>query len=187
LELVPHFLEIEITFIIGNESRITLHMPATTTYQNWDFILAHMVKQGLSEYIKKGHIKINIPKAPDMVLNKMGHTFVLMHGHTVKSWAGLPIYGLMKMIDKQRTLRKDTGGFDVIETGHFHCAQELMEQTLIVNGCLVGNGAFARNTLHLTGKATQTLYFTTEENAIDSKILIQNMGTVRKHPYSYSS
>jgi hypothetical protein len=185
ITLVQHYDVVEITGVIGNESRISEgKMPAKISYQNYDYLLYHMVKVYLQEYIKAGKVVFNIPKSPEIVIVKMGYNFLLMHGYSIKNHGSLlPVYGVMRMEKEQQSMRKNQGGVDVIEVAHFHEENSLMNGRIYINSALTGLDEYAKNMLHKFGPATQTCLFVTKADCVKFTHTIKHLEQAKTHPF----
>lgn len=184
---LSHFFEhIVLTGVVGNESRIMPKKPSKIIYHNYDFLFYHMVSAYLNNYMKKRNIEFNIPLAPKILVKRQNHTSLLFHGDTVMSWAGLPVYGLMRLIKEEQTILKAQGGFDTIECGHFHVSNELSNELLIVNGAFCGPDEYSQNTLHKYGISSQNLHILYDGN-IEMKRTIKLDQVPAKHPFIFDS
>lgn len=181
------FPVIRVNCVVGNESRMTQEQMAKLQYQNFDFLLYHMTKAYLKEYIKQGKIIFNIPYSPEVVVEKLGWEALLLHGHSVKSWNSIPAYGLLRMESCQQEMRKARGGIDFLECAHFHEGNELKNEKIFVNGALAGADEYSRNGLHRFGPPSQRLLFVTEKEGIAYSRVIKNMEMARTHPFVYGN
>jgi len=134
--LVPYFDKINITGVVGNESRLDKVKPAAEKSNNFDYLCYHIISICLATYIKQGKIKFFIPSSPEIIVEKMGWKFLLIHGDAIKSWMGIPFYGIERHTYKQQRKRRAKGGFDYMEIGHFHTDSRLKE--VLMNGSLCG-------------------------------------------------
>lgn len=154
--LSPHFDLLNITGVIGNEPRVDQKKPSQQKYNNFDYLGYHIMSMCLVNYIKEKRIVFNIPRSPEIVLNRMGKNFLLTHGDQIRSWMGIPFYGVDRHIFKQQRKRRTRGGFDYIEMGHFHEGNKLREA--LMNGALCGVDSYAYHDLSETGPPTQKLF-----------------------------
>lgn len=155
--LARHFDVIEINGIVGNESRMTVKKESRFRYDNQDFMMYQIISLYLAEYMKAGRVKFSIPLSPEVVVIKEGWKFLLTHGDTIKSWAGIPYYGINRQDATQQKLRRKFAGYDFWELAHFH-TPTMLEWKLMVNGALVGADGYAKNTLHLFSEPSQLTF-----------------------------
>ena len=71
------------------------------------------------------------------------HKFLITHGNDVKSWMGIPYYGLSRGIGREakKRMKKKMGMFDLLSIGHWH-VPSVVEDMIFVNGCLTGTTEF---------------------------------------------
>lgn len=94
------FPKIEIHAVTGNHGRVG-KKGVEKRFVNWDYIVYKFLEQSLSN---QKQIKFNIPRAPFQVTEILGNKFLLMHGEVVKSWGGIPFYGLVRAENKYRSI-----------------------------------------------------------------------------------
>jgi hypothetical protein len=74
------------------------------------------------------------------------YTFLGEHGDTVKSWMGVPFYGIERERAREATRRMHDGrGFHYLIMGHWHSpifAGQADAAGMIVGGCLGGTTAY---------------------------------------------
>ena len=115
-----------------------------------------MLSVALRKYIRNGRIEFNIPLSPELVIEKEGWAFLLTHGDTVKSWMGIPHYGIERQDAKQQKMRRSRGGYDYWELGHFHTPGTLERR--LMNGSVCGTDLYAKSILHVTGPPSQKTF-----------------------------
>jgi len=102
-----------------------------------------------------------------MTTEIQGKTFLVFHGDEIKSWQGIPWYGIERAIARLRELFQAKGVmFDYAALGHMHNWAELeraVGQTM-VNGSLVGGSEYSIGRLFSTSPPTQALYFMHSEH-----------------------
>jgi len=71
-----------------------------------------------------------------------GKKFLVEHGHAVKSWMGIPYYGLERARAREAVKRMNTDrGFHYQSFGHWH-VPGWFSGNMLVNGCLTGTTEF---------------------------------------------
>jgi len=72
-----------------------------------------------------------------------GYKFLLTHGNDIKSWMGIPYYGLSRDFGKEakKRMRAKHDQFDFMSIGHWH-VPSVIEDMIFVNGCLCGTTEF---------------------------------------------
>lgn len=78
--------------IYGNHGRVAKR-GIEKSFVNWDYLCYKFIQSRLAD--QKG-ITFEIPKAPFKVVDVMGVKFLLTHGDQIRSWNGLPFYGLVR-------------------------------------------------------------------------------------------
>lgn len=154
--LAAHFDEVEITGVIGNEPRLDIKKPAQEKFNNFDYLCYQIISVCLAEYIRKKRVKMNIPMSPEIVVQRMGRNFLLIHGDQIRGWMGIPFYGIERHTYKQQRKRRHMGGFDYMEMGHFHDGNKLRET--LMNGALCGVDAYAYHNLSEISDPTQKVF-----------------------------
>jgi hypothetical protein len=184
--LATKFPKIVVNCICGNEARIPLKMTSKHYYHGYDYIMYEMTKAYLKDYIKQGKIDFRIFKSPTAIVEKMGWKALLMHGNSVKMWGtGTPVYGMLRMKYKEQDLRRNSGGFDFIESRHFHTAYEIENESIYINGALCGLDQYVKNELHSSATPSQRLLFITEDRGVEFSRSIKGLGETEEHPFVY--
>jgi len=191
ISLLPYFKDINITCLPGNHGRL-FKKPEfkNKVINNYDTLIYHITSMFLSEYIKEGYIKFNIPESPECVIVRKGWGFLLGHSDQIKAWSGFPVYGFFRDNAKQQKLRKlrsvlskndfvpsdsldgaivnmknarSVSGYDFRECGHWHSMQVIDDWTTIINGSLLGGNEYSLNNLHTISEPTQTIAYLSKQ------------------------
>lgn len=90
-------------------------------------------------------IKWEIPKDALVFTKIQGHGFLCCHGDTIKSWMGIPYYGIARAAMKENHTRTQQGKepFKYFALGHFHTHFEC--PGVIMNGALTGTNELDHN------------------------------------------
>lgn len=150
--------EIHVVCIYGNHGRTTHKKGASKAHSNWDYVLyRHMAKVLQHET----RIKWFIPKAWFALVDVMGWRIYGTHGDTVKSWMGIPFYGIQRH-DARTTLLLQSVGVDYhyMVYGDKHITATLPRVTgqQIMNGSTVGGSDFSMHQLSTASEPMQTLF-----------------------------
>lgn len=144
-ELARHFDNVYVKQIGGdNHSRLVRKPQAAQKAQN---SMGYLVYEIANEAAKK-HSNVIPERAEGMKLTfKIGnYTFLGEHGDTVKSWMGVPFYGIERERAREATRRMHDGrGFHYLIMGHWHSpifAGQADAAGMIVGGCLGGTTAY---------------------------------------------
>jgi hypothetical protein len=134
-----------------NHSRLTRKPQAKEGGINsFNFIVAVLAEKMLSDH---ANVIFNIHTAPQEVVDVMGRKYLLMHGHQIRGWAGVPWYGWDRKVGKESQSRlslimenperMETLGYHKMIAGHFHTPIDTMFYS--IGGSLSGTNAFDRN------------------------------------------
>jgi hypothetical protein len=118
---------------------------------NWDIVSYRYLKLKIANAVK-----VDIADVPMIIESEgdastfikkatwRGHSYLLYHGHDIRSYAGIPWYGMMNRLIKWQTTRA-LGGFDVAMMGHFHSWGDWQINTfrMIESGTMVSDDEWA--------------------------------------------
>lgn len=144
-ELAPHFDNVYVKQIGGdNHSRLVRKPQAAGKAQN---SMGYLVYEIANEVARK-NTNVHTERAEGMKMTfKIGNfTFLGEHGDTVKSWMGVPFYGIERERAREATRRMHDGrGFHYLILGHWHSpifAGQADAAGMVVGGCLGGTTAY---------------------------------------------
>ena len=144
LRLCQEFREVNVCSVAGNHGRVKEERYFKGKQDNnFDYLISKMLEK-LTRQQK--NLTWNIPEAFWAIEEVAGQRYLLMHGDMVKSWAGIPWYGLDRLYKKWRTLESDYGmGFNHLVIGHFHNPNvfTVVRGKMYVNGSLKGGDEFS--------------------------------------------
>jgi len=155
LELAQVFPEIEFTGIVGNHGRMSKEIRFKRRYVNWDYITYTLLALLLRN---QKNIKFNLPRSFWAIQEIEGKNFLFLHGDNINSWAGIPWYGIQRMVYRLRSLLASKGTkIDYVCLGHFHNAGTLddIDGEIIINGSVIGASEYSIGKLFLGTKARQ--------------------------------
>jgi len=127
--LAPYFEEIVVEFLVeDNHSRLTKKPQAKEAGKN---SMNYLVGVLLEEYLKKhGNVQFNIYPQHAKVVQVSTLNYLLLHGHGIRAWMGIPWYGIERRVARESTARQriimqdidraKEVGFDKVLHGHFH-------------------------------------------------------------------
>jgi hypothetical protein len=139
------FERIVVRGVIGNHGPISREggRPAGPTWNNFDWLFYHMLKDRLQNYPE---IEFKIPRSPFMVDKVLGWSFLAQHGEKVRMYQGqTPWYGLDRDVARMRDmLHSIEEDFYYALYAHFHTQEqaELTAGERIMNGSIVGGSLF---------------------------------------------
>lgn len=123
----------------GNHGRMGRKKNDTSPTDNFEYLIYHFVKQRLSDM---KDIYFEFTKAKHMIVEINEHKFWLEHGDTVRSWMGVPFYGIKReMSNINAMLGKFHEHADYLLAGHFHTKANF--EDIFMNGSFVGGDSYS--------------------------------------------
>lgn len=138
VNLLDTFETLFVPCVTGNHGRIG-RKGERKRHINWDYLVSKMVSAKLENYADR--IQFEIPKAPFIAANIEGHEFLFRHGDGIKSWMGLPYYGISRSVGRWTAIQSTQNKrFEYMVMGHFHQAASIpfTGGEVLVNGCFPG-------------------------------------------------
>lgn len=158
LDLARVFPKVIVTCVVGNHGRVgqKKYFKHKQTV-SWDYVFYQTLALLLQ---KQKNVHFNIPMSFWAGVEVQGHKFLIMHGDLVKSWAGIPFYGMNRESSKWMEImasKKDY--FEYFVASHFHTKAILQSATgeKILNASLKGGDEYAAG-LGLYGDPVQILF-----------------------------
>lgn len=157
-DLARAFPKVIVTCVVGNHGRIKHEKYFKHKQQvSWDYIfytnLALMLKN-------QKNIIFNIPLSFWAGVQIQGHNFMIQHGDLIKSWGGIPFYGIAREAGKwTEIMASQKEFFQYFVCSHFHTKAVMQTPTgeRIMNASLKGGDEYAAG-LGLTGAPVQLLF-----------------------------
>lgn len=98
LQLARVFPRIIVTCVVGNHGRVKHEKYFKHKQQvNWDYVFYNNLALLLKD---QPNITFQIPLSWWAGTEIKGHNFLVMHGDLIKSWGGIPFYGINRMVAK---------------------------------------------------------------------------------------
>lgn len=145
LRLQVYYPNIDIETIPGNHGRSGKF---SHEMANWDIVTYKYLNFKL-----KGRIKVNQHSPDDYngfvrKVNWLGWNYLLYHGHEIKSWGGIPWYGILMRLSRWMLSSRLTP-FDVALMGHFHTfgRWEFNKVTVLSGGTPISDDEWAFQSL----------------------------------------
>ncbi len=179
-ELAVYFPKIEIIYLSGNHGRRSVRKNYHGARDNWDYLIAETARMYCRE-IK--NINFVIPDAYSACVDIEGYGFGLSHGDDIRSWNGIPWYGIerktrrLAAISATRSKRIHYFCF-----GHFHNAatQVALDGETIINGSWVATDPYAYESLSVFSEPSQWLFGVNQKYGISWR-LNMSLKTEREH------
>jgi len=158
LELSQLFQEISIDGVLGNHGRISKKRYYKRRYTNWDFIFYQFLGTFLSS---NERIKCNFPKSFFLVKKIYDWNFLVLHGDNIRSWFGIPWYGIERAMWRLGDLLQGKGvriHYRVL--GHFHKTGELDRAPgeILINGSFSGGSEYSLGAMFEFDRPTQLFF-----------------------------
>ena len=179
-DLTSKFLDLEIKIIgvSGNHTRLTKTKTDVIPTETMDYCgYAYM----MALLGRVPCIQFNIAESWHVYEKICGHGFYITHGDGIRSYRGLPAYGLIKaghsiqscllVEDKDLSRRNpdmlasDIRFVDYMVTGHFHSDNMLedVDVEIITNGSPTGTSPYAAKDLRRAARPSQTILIVNED------------------------
>src|SRR6266576_1894494 len=139
--LLDTFETISVISITGNHGRIG-RKGEHKRHLNWDYLVSKVLEE---RFRGNDRIKFNVPKSPFAIVNIHGYNWLFRHGDNIKSWAGIPWYGLERSTGKWIAMQAREGRIlHYAASGHLHQQASIPYAgvEIIVNGSVVGTTTF---------------------------------------------
>lgn len=186
-ELSTHFPKIEIIYLSGNHGRRSVKKDYHSARDNWDYLIAETARMYCRD-IKS--INFVIPDAYSAGVDIEGWGFGLSHGDDIRSWQGIPWYGIERKTRRLAAISATRGKrIHYYCFGHFHNAatQAALDGETIINGSWVATDPYAYESLSVFSEPSQWLFGVHQKQGISWR-LNMSLRTDREHlgPCRYS-
>ena len=157
-DLSPYFPNIKVICTSGNHGRRSIKKDYEEPWNNWDYLVHETARAYCKDLI---NVEFKIPESFSACINIEGHTFCVKHGDDIRSWNGIPWYGLERHTRRLKALstvnKKD---IDYFCFGHFHTlsTQAYMTGEIMLNGAWVGTSPYVYNSLAAYNTPMQLLH-----------------------------
>jgi hypothetical protein len=144
----------------GNHGRLPdqRRMDQKHPLRNWDTMVYFFAQACLREAADR--ITFVIPNAYATGFTILGHNFLQQHGHDIKSWNGIPWYGIQRYTSRVGAIEAAAHRHvQYFLFGHFHTATSLPHPggEMFVNGSLIGATEYGVNALGVSDRPAQWL------------------------------
>tara|TARA_R110000824_G_scaffold17485_4_gene70857 strand:- start:447 stop:1694 length:1248 start_codon:yes stop_codon:yes gene_type:complete len=180
-QVSQHFESVEISCTVGNHGRMKQKKEMKEASVSWDYMCYQLMAGWLKNF---GHITFDIPKSRFAVTPIEQMKFLHWHGDGIKSWNGIPWYGITRAVKSVReALQVGDIQFDGVAMGHFHVPHEYMMPTgpLLINGNWKGGDEYALDGLNTIIKPYQTLFYVHSEYGYVGSELIHLVDADKSH------
>lgn len=182
VELLDTFETIFVPILTGNHGRIG-RKGAHKRHLNWDYLIGEMIKRKLEPY--RDRITIEVPMAAFALIDIEGYRWLLRHGDGIKSWGGIPYYGIQRSTGRWiAILAADNKRFDYMAMGHFHAPAHLpfTGGETIINGCFPGTTEFSVEVIESLSRPMQFFGMVHPEHGLGARYPIYLDGGKKLSP-----
>jgi len=171
-------LEIKIIGVAGNHTRLTKTKTDVIPTETMDYCgYAYM----MALLAMEAQISFNLAESWHVYEKICGYGFYITHGDGIRSYRGLPAYGLIKaghsiqsclLVEDKAIARNnpdmqasDIRFVDYMITGHFHSDNSLedVDVEIITNGSPTGTSPYAAKDLRRAARPSQTILIVTKD------------------------
>lgn len=130
--------------VAGNHGRGGSLKRAVHEAANWDIVTYRYTAMR----VERDGIDVTVPTSKDVfarVVRIRGHNILIHHGHWIRSWGGIPYYGIQRFVLNTSILSK-WPNWKIILCGHFHCLADISfsnNKRLLLSGTPVTDDDFA--------------------------------------------
>lgn len=172
LRMQAYFGQIDVPCVYGNHGRVGMK-GENKLYTNWDYIAYKFLEARLAS---QPRIRFEIPLTWWHLVDIRGSRFLLTHGDQIKSWMGIPYYGIDRADANITTLLQSQGiAYDYMIIGHHHNAASVdrPQGEKIVNGNWPGGSIFSLHKLNRATEPSQTMLLVGDDGiALREKIML---------------
>ena len=157
-DLAPYFPVIKILYLAGNHGRRTKKKDYHNPRNNWDYLVARTAEM----------LCIDIPNAEFLIPDSNSYTFGIngwnfcaFHGDDIRSWNGIPHYGIERKTRRLTAVHSAQGRqIHYFVMGHFHSRSSIEHPSgeILMNGAWKATDEYAYENLGLTTKPSQLLH-----------------------------
>lgn len=108
LTLNKIFKNINFYGVVGNHGRVSKR-GVEKMFVNWDYLCYKYIELALAN---NKNVKFTIPRTPFCEVDVLSNKFLLVHGDSIKSWGGLPVYGMVRAEGRYQNLMQKTKSID---------------------------------------------------------------------------
>jgi hypothetical protein len=157
--LAGQFDQVDVFCTSGNHGRLpdARRMQSKDPTRNWDTLVALIAKTALAE---QANVSVTIPQSYAVSYEVEGVNVLQSHGHDIKSWSGIPWYGIGRFLGNYNGLEASRGGrIGAYLFGHFHSQTNITYPggEAFVNGSLIGGTEWTIGTLGRADRPCQMM------------------------------
>jgi hypothetical protein len=173
-ELCEHFPQVKVLYLPGNHGR-RLHQhkkPMHSPQDNWDYLIGKTA-EALCKNLT--NMEFLIPDAYSTIVNINGWNFAVSHGDGMKSWNGIPYYGIERKTRRLTALHSlGDKRIHYHVCGHFHQPSSIasLDGETIINGSWIGTDPYVYNELAGYNAPAQWLHGVSQKHGVSWRIKV---------------
>lgn len=158
-KLAAQFPTVDVFVTSGNHGRLpdARRMQSKDPTRNWDTLVALIAQTALRN---QSNVTITIPNSYAVSYEVSGVNVLQSHGHDIKSWSGIPWYGISRFLGNYNGMEAARGGrIGAYLFGHFHSQTNITYPggEAFVNGSLIGGTEWTVGTLGRADRPCQMM------------------------------
>lgn len=158
-KLAASFPKVDVYCTSGNHGRLpdARRMQSKDPTRNWDTLVALIAQTALRD---QQNVAVTIPNSYAVSYEVEGVTVLQSHGHDIKSWSGIPWYGISRFLGNYNGMEAARGGrIGAYLFGHFHSQTNITYPggEAFVNGSLIGGTEWTVGTLGRADRPCQMM------------------------------
>ena len=158
-DLAPHFEKVNVVYVPGNHGRRSPKKDYIAPTDNWDYLIAKVAELQCQNLT---NVEFLIPESFSVNLSIEGHGFYVFHGDDIRSWNGVPWYGLQRRQSNILSMGPRVSDIPIkyLCCGHFHRRGGIasMDGEMLINGAWLATDAYCYNSLGVYTEPSQLLH-----------------------------
>lgn len=141
LMLAPHFERVTLDMItLDNHGRMTARpQSAEGGKNNWGYVVGEVLRQYVA---RQPNVEVRVHASASALVEIGAERYLLLHGHQIRGWAGVPYYGFDRRVALEAVKRMalPERDFTRLVCGHFHVSVD--SPHWMIGGSLSGTNAY---------------------------------------------
>ena len=157
-DLAPHFPVVKILYLSGNHGRRTRKKDYHGPKNNWDYLVGRTAEMLCRDI---PNAEFLIPDSNSYTFEINGWNFCAFHGDDIRSWSGIPHYGIERKTRRLTAVHSAQGRqIHYFVMGHFHSRSSIEHPSgeVLMNGAWKATDEYAYESLGVTTKPSQLLH-----------------------------
>ena len=170
-DLAQYFKHVYVIYTPGNHGRRSKKKDYRGAWDHWDYLVAETAKLSTPDKT----VEFLIPDSHSVNVTVRGWTFNISHGDDIKSWMGLPFYGLERQTRRLMALNVTQGRIiHYFVRGHFHQMSSIEHPggETFINGSWKATDEYALEKLGAFCRPSQLLHGVHENHGVTWRLPI---------------